>query len=365
MKIDERGGSPPAWATRTDLAVEAHQEAKAKGPLPGIMVDERQSDDIHVQRVQITSEEGASRLGKPCGTYVTLQSPGLLQRSRSHGERVAEMLAVELADMLRLTKETSVLLVGLGNWNATPDALGPRVVSHVLVTRHLGEAVPPELKGELRCVTALSPGVLGLTGIETGEIVRGVVREIHPDRVVCVDALAAQDPERLATTIQLADTGIRPGSGVGNHRAALTEETLGVPTLAIGVPTVVHAMAIVEKSLSGILGTFAGKRRWARVLQALAGEEDEDRGALQEALYPTLGRLMVTPKDLNVHDPYNRTRYHVRYVSDGVSLYVVVLIDRRITQPAERGRRIGKRIGCGGAVHPVPGLDSGLRAALR
>jgi spore protease len=297
MRVARLGADPGPWTVRTDLAVEARAQM-GRAPLAGVRVDEREVGDVHVERVQVETEAASERLGKPKGSYVTLQSAGLRQRSRSHGQQVAAVLAAELSAMLDLGADTSVLLVGLGNWNATPDALGPRVVGRVLVTRHLADAVPSELAGNLRPVCALSPGVLGLTGIETGEVVRGVVRETRPDRVVCVDALAAQDPDRLATTIQLADTGIRPGSGVGSHRVALTEQTLGVPTLAIGVPTVVHAIAIVEKSLSGIASVFG--KRWGGLAQALLAEEDANRDLLRQVLSPSLGRLMVTPKEVDV-----------------------------------------------------------------
>ncbi len=287
------------WQVRTDLAVEAHEQAVKKRSLPGVDVEERRDGTITVQAVTIRDAEGGRRIGKPPGRYVTVHTPGLRQRSRSHGQEVARHLGRELAEMLRLEENTSVLLVGLGNWNATPDALGPRVIERVLVTRHLGDAVPGDLKGKLRPVAAVAPGVLGLTGMETGEIVRGIVREIQPDRVVCIDALAAQDPDRLCTTIQLADSGIRPGSGVGNHRAALTEETLGVPTLAVGVPTVVHAIAIVESSLAAVTAAFRGRGGWAELIGAF-GDGDDDRVVLRRVLDPKLGQLMVTPKEIDL-----------------------------------------------------------------
>lgn len=283
---------------RTDLAVEAHAEATRKRTLDGVEVEERRNGRITVQCVTIQSQEAGERIGKPPGRYTTVHSPDLRKRSRSHGHDVAEMLAEELGTMLHLEENTSVLLVGLGNWNATPDALGPRVIERVLVTRHLSGGVPSELKGELRPVAAVAPGVLGITGMETGEIVHGIVREVKPDRVVCIDALAAQDPDRLCSTIQLADSGIRPGSGVGNHRAALTEETLGVPTVAIGVPTVVHAISIVESSLVTVTEAFRGRGKWAELIGAFG--DDDDRALLRRVLEPKLGALMVTPKEIDL-----------------------------------------------------------------
>lgn len=287
------------WEVRTDLASEAHAEAARRRSLDGVTVEDRQSGRITVQSVTIENASAGVRIGKPPGRYITVHSSEMRQRSRSHGHEVAVELATELSGLLALKEDTSVLLVGLGNWNATPDALGPRVLEHVLVTRHLNGAVPTELTGRLRSVAAVAPGVLGLTGMETGEIVRGIVHEVRPDRVVCIDALAAQDPDRLCTTIQLADSGIRPGSGVGNHRAALTEETLGVPTVAIGVPTVVHAIAIVEASLASVTEAFRDRGRWADLIGAF-GDGEDDRALLRRTLEPKLGTLMVTPKEIDI-----------------------------------------------------------------
>jgi spore protease len=297
MVVGDRGRD--RWQVRTDLALEAHEEAARRRSVAGVDVEERRHGSVSVQSVTIRDEEAARRIGKPPGHYVTLHAPGLRRRSRRHGREVVALLAAELGRVLDLTDTTSVLLVGLGNWNATPDALGPRVIERVLVTRHLGEAVPPELRGQLRPVAAVAPGVLGLTGMETGEIVRGIVREVRPERVVCIDSLAAQDPDRLCTTIQVADSGIRPGSGVGNHRAALTRETLGVPTIAVGVPTVVHAIAIVESSLRTVTESFRGRGRWGDLVGAF-GDDEGDRAFLRRILSPKLGELMVTPKEIDL-----------------------------------------------------------------
>jgi spore protease len=282
---------PMPWQVRTDLAVEAvSQHGEEALRRHGVQVErEPREPDLTVERVWVQDEAGAERIGKPPGRYVTVRAPRLRERSRAYARHVVAAVAQELGALLRLEPDTSVLLVGLGNWKATPDALGPRVTERVLVTRHLGEAVPQELKGRLRPVAAVAPGVLGLTGMETGEIVRGVVREVKPQRVVCVDALAAQDPSRLLTTVQISDTGIQPGSGVGNRRAALTQQTLGVPTLAMGVPTVVHALAIVEASLR-LLQPGMGRRR---------GGADMEGEGVREALWPVLGTLVVTPKEID------------------------------------------------------------------
>jgi len=188
------------------------------------------------------------------------------------------------------------LVVGLGNWNITPDALGPRAVDKVVVTRHLQNMLSPELKGGVRSVCAIAPGVLGITGMETGEIVQGIVSKIKPDLVLAVDALAAASSKRVITTVQLADTGISPGSGVGNKRFGLTKETLGVPVVAIGVPTVVHASTIAMDTLN----TLQEHAAFARYFKSMADLSDQDRQVIIRQVLPDmLGDLMVTPKEVD------------------------------------------------------------------
>jgi spore protease len=243
------------YNVRTDLALEAHQTAleHGEGPnIPGLMVETEDKPHVKVSRVEVSSAAAAQTIGKSVGTYVTLEAPSLRTRNKDEQEEISQQLALEIQaflDRLQIKQDGSCLVVGLGNWNATPDALGPKVVSDLLVTRHLYEMSPPELRGELRPVAAVAPGVLGLTGIETGEIVKGIVDRLQPSLVICIDALAARNVERLCTTIQLSDTGISPGAGVGNRRTGINQESLGVPVLAIGVPTVIHAINIVGDAM--------------------------------------------------------------------------------------------------------------------
>ena len=237
---------------RTDLALEAFQWLQARqgdAALAGVEREQRAGTHATLHRVKITSPQASAALGKAPGTYTTIEAPGLRQRSQEARDEVARLVAQELQEFLRqqgVPANAPVLVAGLGNWNATPDSLGPRVVGQLLVTRHLQALLPPERRGSLRPVAAISPGVLGLTGIETSELVSAVVRQIGPAAVICVDALAAGSPERLCATVQLADSGIQPGAGVGNVRRALSRRELGIPVVAIGVPTVIHARRIAH-----------------------------------------------------------------------------------------------------------------------
>lgn len=298
--IPDRGvGSAPdrtgAGPVRTDLALEA---VGAGQPLPGVEMQEERGDGYVVTRVTVLDQQAADRLGKPPGRYVTIESPGFRRRDRQLQERVSRVLARELAAMLPDRPDASFFVVGLGNWNATPDSLGPEVVHRLLVTRHLHDYVPADLRGGLRSVAALAPGVLGLTGIETGDVIRGIVREIRPDVVIAVDALAARNIERIMTTIQIADTGIHPGSGVGNHRAAVTRESLGIPVVAIGVPTVVHAHTIAYDTLDALTRSLADHSQLFRTLGQMP--EQDKRRLIEEVLGPAVGDLMVTPKEIDV-----------------------------------------------------------------
>ena len=231
---------------RTDLAVEAHalwrESAGETTRLKGVAAREEQVEGMTVTRVEILDQEGARALGKPEGTYLTLDISPLWRREEDAFPRAVRAVAALLGPLL--PEEGPVLAAGLGNQAMTPDALGPRSLDHLLVTRHLGEVLP-----QLRPVAGLGAGVLGTTGMEVAEWVRGAAEQVGPAAVIVVDALAARDLERLCATVQIADTGLVPGSGVGNHRAALNRETLGVPVFSVGVPTVVDAETIARDLL--------------------------------------------------------------------------------------------------------------------
>lgn len=318
---------------RTDLAVEAHEVASAglRGrEIPGVRTEREDFPFGYVVRVDVESEEGGRLLGKLPGKYVTFHIPELRTRWREFSGEVAPRLAREIEVFLSsmgVDAGDPLLVVGLGNWNATPDNVGPLTVSKLLVTRHLHEykVLPEELLGRMRPVAALSPGVLGITGVETAEVVRGVVEAIRPAAVICVDALASKSVERIGTTVQVADVGISPGSGVGNKRVGLTRETLGVPVLAIGVPTVIYATTIVSDALDALSAHWTRARTPSPAgsmldpsrivvtprdrapathsgfdagLLALSGEGR--RELLAQVLGPSMGTLIVTPKEVDV-----------------------------------------------------------------
>ena len=225
------------YNVRTDLALESHEViVEREGPpeLPGVKIETEKAEHATISRVTIENELGAQMMGKAPGHYSTIEAPILREHNREVQEEIAQLLAEELEWFMEqsgLGAEDGILVVGLGNWNATPDALGPRVVENLMITRHLLEMSPPELRHGLRPIAAISPGVLGLTGIETGEIIMGVSERIGAKAVVCIDALASRSVGRLCSTIQISDTGIHPGAGVGNRRLPINKDTLGVPLL--------------------------------------------------------------------------------------------------------------------------------------
>jgi len=291
------------FSFRTDLAVET-REAYKKAlsiDMPGVTVEDEVIDDVKITRVKVETQEGAENIGKPIGNYITLDAPQIKDNEPDVNEKVYMVLARELRKLIGENKDKSVLVVGLGNWNVTPDALGPKVISYVEVTRHILEYAPEYVNRPLRSVSAISPGVLGTTGMETGEVIKGVIDKIKPDLVIAIDALASRKLERISTTIQIADTGISPGSGIGNKRMALSQETLGVPVLAIGVPTVVDAVTMANDTIELMLENIdkIGSQNgvdYDRIKQI----SDEDKYAMVKAvLNPYVGDLVVTPKEID------------------------------------------------------------------
>lgn len=283
---------------RTDLALEAREmlTKQVREDIPGVLVETSEDDDLIITRVNISTPEAERMMGKAKGRYITIEAPGLRYKNTPLQQKIMNMLATELAAMVNLPRNATVLIVGLGNWNVTPDALGPRSAHKIVVTRHLQELLSPELKGGVRSVCAIAPGVLGITGMETAEIIQGIVSNIKPDLVVAIDALAAASSHRVITTIQLANTGIHPGSGVGNKRFGLTEASLGVPVVAIGVPTVVHASTIAMDTIN----TLQEHAAFGRYFKSMANLSDQDRQTIVRQVLPEmLGDLMVTPKEVD------------------------------------------------------------------
>lgn len=232
---------------RTDLALEVRESIKSE-ELDGVEHETFERADATITRIRVTDRRGEDALGKPKGEYITVQAQSFARSSRVSDELV-DTVAEELSRLL--PREGAVLTAGLGNTNITPDALGPEFIRGVFVTRHLKKELCDKLGlGRLRPVAAIAPGVLGQTGVETGELLLGAVKVISPSAVIVVDALAARKLERLGSTVQISDSGIVPGSGVGNSRAEISERTLGVPVISIGVPTVVDA-ATLARDVSG------------------------------------------------------------------------------------------------------------------
>lgn len=239
-------------AFRTDLAVEAIENHKSAAALPHVRQSDRILEGFAIHEVRILSEDAAREIGKPQGRYLTLELDALIRREEDAFPRACKALSTLLRELLPHPNDGPVLIAGLGNRMITPDAIGPQTADHVIATRHL-VAQSPAIFADWRPVSALAPGVLGQTGVETGEVICGVLDRVRPAAVIAVDALAAGRLSRLLRTVQLADTGITPGAGVGNARAALNKETLGVPVIAVGVPTVVDGATLAHE-ISSQLG---------------------------------------------------------------------------------------------------------------
>jgi len=295
---------------RTDLALEAQELFKQqamnevlreRGEPPGVEVENAGDEEVRISRVRVTSPTGEASIGKPMGNYITLEIPRLRDNDQALYEKTCQALAKELTGIVNLGEKSTTLVVGLGNWNITPDALGPKVVSSMMVTRHLLEYVPEQVDEGVRPVCAIAPGVLGITGIETGEIVKGVVDRVRPNAIIAIDALASRKMERVSTTIQIADTGIAPGSGVGNKRMELSKATLGIPVIAIGVPTVVDAATMANDTIDLVMDSLIKEASQGTDFYNMLNNIDrnEKYELIQEVLKPYIGTLIVTPKEID------------------------------------------------------------------
>lgn len=274
----------------TDLAAEMRE---LNPQLDGINETEAQDGEIKIKRIEILSDAAAVKLGKARGRYTTLDAEALTQRPFDLFAHMSQCLRRELLSLVPLTgaelKRGTVLIVGLGNRGVTPDSLGPRTAEKVFVTRHIKEHVPEAFDFEIPSVCAIAPGVLGVTGVETTDIVLGVVNKVKPDLIIAVDALASRRAARISTTVQLSDSGISPGSGVGNTRADLSLEKLGVPVIAVGVPLVVYASTISQDTIS-LIADETG----------LHGDEERLKELAEQVIAKHMGDFIVTPKDIDV-----------------------------------------------------------------
>lgn len=300
------------YSIRTDLAMEQKERYEADNvEVQGVVLEEEYDEEkeIRITTVRIESENGAKMMKKPVGTYVTFEAPNLSVPDDEYHSEIAMVLAEYLNGFLKniinkkvFKEDPSILVVGLGNRKVTPDALGPYVVDNLNITRHIVKEYGKYAMGkdEVRLISAIIPGVMGQTGMETVEIIRGVVKETKPDLVIAIDALAARSSKRLNRTIQIADTGINPGSGVGNHRNAITKDTVGVPVVAIGVPTVVDAATIVNDTMENLLMALETSETLKGVGVVMQGYSATEKYELvKELITPNLNGLFVTPKDID------------------------------------------------------------------
>lgn len=286
---------------RTDLAVEEQERYASRNvEVPGVKLTESvvSSYGVKITKVEVMDEQGASAMGRPIGNYVTIEASDMME-----SKHISSALSRELKSMLKKCSrknidQMSVLVVGLGNRDVTPDSLGPSVISGLDVNRHIYMLKGNESKNY--GVSAVIPGVMAQSGMESAEMVSGIVRQIEPDAVIAIDALAARNTKRLNTTIQLADTGIHPGSGVGNHRQGLNKETLGIPVIAIGIPTVIDAATIVSDAMDALIGVLSTSEALESVSATLKNFSDREKYQLiKELLEPQIGTMFVTPKDID------------------------------------------------------------------
>ncbi len=294
------------FQVRTDLALETREKFEEDNvEIKGVRVEEehRKKNEIKITTMVIETENGAKAMGKPKGTYITLEAANMDCQDEDYHREISVELARLIKRLLPKKKEPlSVLVAGLGNREVTPDALGPRVVDNIMITRHVLKEFGKYAFGEeeVNAVSGIVPGVMAQTGMESQEIVRGAVEETRPDVMIAIDALAARSTRRLGRTIQITDTGINPGSGVGNHRHGLSEETIGIPVIAIGVPTVVDAATIVSDTMQMLIQAMEEHSHLHSLSAGLNALNDMEKYELiRELLSPQLNTMFVTPKDVD------------------------------------------------------------------
>ena len=294
-----------SYGIRTDLALEATERFTEENvEIRGVEISEDYDEekDVRTTVVKITTENGARTMGRPQGNYITIEAPGLSMSDEDYHREISEKLALHLKKLIHLEREQSILVVGLGNSAITADSLGPHVVDNLYITRHMIREYGLKSMGKERMhrVSGIIPGVMAQTGMETSEIVQGIVAETKPDVVIAIDALAARSTKRLNRTIQISDAGIHPGAGVGNHRSVITKETMGIPVIAIGVPTVVDAATIVNDTMENFIAALETSENLKGVGVVLQGYNSAEKYELvKELIAPHLNGMFVTPKDID------------------------------------------------------------------
>lgn len=287
---------------RTDLALERNEVYKEKNKLneiDGVSVNNETINEVEISRIKILNEEGEKILQKPAGNYITLDVKKLKIADEERLSKIAETVADELRKIVgeHVNETEDILVVGLGNLYVTPDALGPKVVPEIEVTRHILEYMPSIMPEDTRPVSAISPGVLGVTGIETMEILKGVVQNVKPKLLIVIDALATRSIDRISSSIQIADTGIVPGAGVENTRKEISKRTLGIPVIAIGIPTVVDLATITNECIDIFIENLQEKAMSNDYLNKL--KENDNYEEIKEALVPKDYNMIVTPKEID------------------------------------------------------------------
>ncbi len=288
---------------RTDLATERRdifQKANKIEQINGVQSEKQDiNENIAVERVTITNEEGEKNIGKPMGKYITIDIKNLKLARDEELQQYGKTVGDELKKIIdsHVNKQDEILVVGLGNLYVTPDSLGPKVINEIEVTRHIIKYLPQYVEEGTRSVSAISPGVLGTTGIETLEIIKGIVDKVKPKMLIVIDALASRSIERISSTIQISDTGIVPGAGVGNKRAELSEKTLGIPVIALGIPTVVESAVLVNDCLDLFINKLQEEAKSNDYLNQL--KEQDNYEEIKEALIPNNYNMIVTPKEID------------------------------------------------------------------
>ena len=288
---------------RTDLAVERtnlYRKANKLEEIDGIETEDQEiNENIKVSRVKITNENGEQAIGKKKGVYVTIDLKDLKVANEDDIQKASDTLSNELKAIIQnhVQSKDDIMVVGLGNIYVTPDSLGPKVINEIDVTRHIIKYLPQYIDENARPVTAISPGVLGTTGIETYEILKGIVDNVRPKLIIVIDALASRSIERISSTIQISDTGIVPGAGVGNTRAEISERTLGIPVIALGIPTVVESAVLVNDCLDLLIEKMQNEAKSNVYLNQL--KEQDNYETIKDALNPQNYNMIVTPKEID------------------------------------------------------------------
>ncbi|OWZ83131.1 GPR endopeptidase [Natranaerobius trueperi] len=300
---------------RTDLAIEAKEmiAPQQEKDIPGVESSSYEEEGVSIDHISITTPQAERAMNKTMGNYVNIEAPGLREKNTDLQDEVSNIVARELQKIAKFDDNTELLVVGLGNWNVTPDAIGPKVVEDLVITRHLKRLVPEKLGPGFRSMAGVAPGVMGITGVETGEIIKGIVEQVKPNMILAIDALAARNLERLNTTVQIADNGIHPGSGVGNKRMGITEDSMGVPVVAMGIPTVLDATTLVSNTMELVNNNAQNQPQSpqnnpsrgvdpSQINTGQGGLGKPNKQVINQALSPFSGEgqtLMVTPKEVD------------------------------------------------------------------